>query len=157
MTTGPICTYDFTLSAALDYDHEDIIKCMREWAKAWEFQLEQADDGYKHYQGRLSLIKKRRLNEIAKLLQPVLHGIHLSPTSTKAVEDGNSYCVKADTRIDGPWKHDDEIKVLTRQLKHFLTCDLYEWQQEIMGLAQGIDDRSIKLIYDRWGNNGKSI
>lgn len=155
--TSQICTYDFTLSAALGHDHQNIIDVLKEWTKTYEFQLEQADDGYKHYQGRFSLIKKRRLTEIAKLLQPLLHGIHLSPTSTKAIEDGNSYCVKADTRIEGPWKHDDEVKVLTRQLRHFLTLDLYEWQKEVMGLAQGIDDRSIKLIYDRFGNNGKSI
>jgi hypothetical protein len=62
-----------------------------------------------------------------------------------------------DTRVDGPWRDTDEVKVLTRQLKQFMTYELYDWQKEIIGLTQSIDDRSIKLIYDQHGNNGKSM
>ena len=65
--------------------------------------------------------------------------------------------MKKDTRTRGPWKDDDEEKVLTRQLRQFMTHERYEWQDQVVGMAREIDDRSIKLIYDTYGNAGKSI
>lgn len=152
--SGPIANYHFTLKAE-GYDHQMVIDALEQWAKKWVFQLED-EKGYLHFQGRISLIKKRRLGELIKAFTE-LPGIHWSIESNNGGVEENFYCCKADSRIDGPWRNDDEVKVLTRQLKYFNTCTPYEWQQEIIGLAQGVDDRSIKLIYDQHGNNGKSI
>lgn len=156
--TNPIAVYDFTLSAD-EWSGIEVRDGLKGYVKKYIFQLEEGDSGYRHFQGRISLIKKRRLHEIRPLLQAVFPKISLRPT---VKENQNSfyddYCDKKDTRIDGPWSdQDNDERVLTRHLKKFMTYELYDWQKEIIGLTQSIDDRSIKLIYDQHGNNGKSM
>lgn len=150
--TNPICTYDFTLKVN-DILHTDVMTWLKDYCKKWCFQEEQGDTGYMHYQGRFSLVKKRRLTEIAKMIP---FPMHLSPTSNAGSTEF-CYVMKTDTRTRGPWKDTDENPILTRQLRDFLTCTKYEWQEQVMGMCLEIDDRSIKLIYDPIGKNGKSI
>ena len=60
--SGPIACYDFTLALRDDGDwvqqQKDIKKVLKDYAKKWAFQLEEGDTGYKHFQGRFSLMKK---------------------------------------------------------------------------------------------------
>ena len=65
---NPIATYDFTLKSE-GISSDDVKVFLKGWAKAWTFQKERGDEGYEHYQGRLSLIKKRRLPELIKAVQ----------------------------------------------------------------------------------------
>jgi len=73
-----------------------------------------------------------------------------------------NYVMKSD-RIEGPWKDTDweEPPVLTRQLRTFMSHDettgKYPWQEMVVDWTQQVDDRSIKVILDTWGNNGKSV
>ena len=64
--SNPIYGYDFRYNAD-DLTPEDIKGMLNGVAKRYVFQLEEGDTGYRHYQGRLSLIKKRRKNQVLKL------------------------------------------------------------------------------------------
>lgn len=148
--------YDFTLKEE-GTDLKEIMDHLGQWCKEWVFQLEEGDSGYRHYQGRVRLIKKRRPGEIAKIWQDILPGVHLSPTSNAAYQQREfSYVMKADTRINGPWKNTDLPKYMTKRLRKFLESTPYPWQQKIIDLAGEYDDRSIKVILDKGGSIGKS-
>jgi hypothetical protein len=156
MTTNAICNYDFSM-AATDINEADVIVFMKDYCKKWVFQEELGDTGYLHYQGRVSLIKKRRETELGRISKENGLIFHWKPTSNNACNVEWTYVMKKDTRTRGPWKDDDEEKVLTRQLRQFMTHERYEWQDQVVGMAREIDDRSIKLIYDTYGDAGKSI
>lgn len=156
--------YDITIKKLPNVGHKDIINALKEWATHWEFQLERGEakegkgeakeDGYLHWQVRLSLIKKRRKNEIiARLKDTVLKG-HTSVTSTNAFTGGFEYCLKADTRVEGPWtdqEHSDKPRVL-------VGLNLYPWQQIVATncKTECNDDRKINIIYDPMTNIGKT-
>lgn len=61
-----VSCYDFTLPKNDEWpDHMAVIdKQLKDWCKHYVFQLEQSDTGYIHWQGHVSLIKKRRENEL---------------------------------------------------------------------------------------------
>lgn len=158
MTTHAIAVYDFTLAKCSYYPDppvspEYVKQVLKGYAKKWVFQLEESDGGYLHYQGRFSLIKKRRLQEIAPVLQEKLRGLHISPTHDVG---NNFYVVKEDTRVEGPWSDQDaEPAYIPRQIREIET--LRPWQSAIVELSKQWDTRTIHVIYDRNGNNGKSI
>lgn len=157
--TNQLATYDFTLPADKN-GKQEVIVTLNQWAKKWVFQREIADSGFDHWQGRLSLIKKRRIGELIKLTADHFDGVHWSPTTTDVHSKGNfNYVMKADSRTDGPFTDQDNIEPppLTRQLKSFLNQDKYPWQEQLLKMVAEEDDRSIKLIIDHAGNSGKSI
>lgn len=151
-----VCMYDFTLprnekfASMLDvYNH-----VLKGWTKKWVFQLEKGDSGYEHWQGRVSLIKKRRIQE---LVGKWCVGGHISITSNNSSKEF-SYVMKNDTRIDGPFVDTEfsEPPPKTRQLREFEQYQLYPWQEKVLHIAQRWDVRSITLIYDTTGNSGKT-
>lgn len=150
--------FDFTLSKeAMEFN--DLVVRLQSWCKKYVFQLEKGEEnGYLHWQGRVSLHKKVRLVELIK--QDFLPKAHLSYTS-KTTHEGNkfNYVMKAQTRVEGPWTELDyeEPPVLTRQLQKFMKANQHEWQLQLEKLCQLEDDRYITLIYDDKGNTGKSI
>lgn len=151
-----ITSIDFTLSADV-MTHTELQQHLQEWCKKWVYQLEESDTGYKHYQGRVSLIKKRRLNELVNKFIP--RG-HLSATTTGVHNSNNfNYVMKADTRIEGPFSDKEYTTppTMTRQLRQFLTYEPYPWQTKVMEMAKQTEDRYITVIYDTVGNAGKSI
>lgn len=150
--TTQIAMYNFTIKAeGLPLDV--IKKSLKEYAKKWVFQLERGDTGYEHYQGRISLIKKRRLTEIVNILKDTpLGGLHLSPTHD--VKTFN-YVMKGDTRIDGPWADtDEEPRYIPRQIREL--SSLHPWQEKVISLSKEWDTRTIHIIIDEAGNHGKS-
>lgn len=156
MTTNSIAVYDFTL-AADEWSGIEVKDGLKGYVKKYIFQLEEGDSGYRHFQGRISLIKKRRLHEIRPLLQAVFPKISLRPT---VKENQNSfygdYCDKKDTRLDGPWSDQDpEPTYIPSQVRNKKT--LYPWQQSVIDMSKVYDERTIHVIYDPRGNNGKSI
>lgn len=156
-TNSQICGFDFTVPRDSEYETiTDVYeKILKGWTKKWVVQLEKGDSGYVHWQGRVSMIKKRRPNE---LKGKWCIGGHFSPTSNNAGRDF-SYVMKKDTRIEGPYTDEEytEPPPLTRQLVEFLKHELYPWQKQILDLAKVEEDRRITLIYDEVGNCGKSI
>ncbi len=157
MTTNQCAEYEWTLAADDDYttQRDSIIECLKEWASKWWFQYEEGDTGYRHFQGKLNLKKKRRLQEISPLLQdePPLKKIRLSPTSKNNIGKTH-YIIKKDTRKDGPWTHEDEVIYIPRQIREIK--QLYPWQQSIIDKVNDWDTRTINVIYDQDGNIGKS-
>lgn len=163
MSENQVSQYDFRLNAD-GLVRADLEATLRELASKWTFQLERGDSGYMHYQGRLSLKKKRRVAEIkmfwrkqyadGNLLVDLPN--YLAPTSRPSTGDA-FYVTKLDTRVEGPWSDRDQVKVLTRQLREFLQHEMYPWQQKVMAMAEELDDRYINIIYDTRGNLGKSV
>lgn len=150
--------YDFTIKQSCDHPDWQSVKrkWMDNWCKKWVFQLERGDGGYKHWQGRVSLIKPRRCST---LVNKWCVGGHISVTSKEVATSKNfDYTMKSDTRIEGPWSDaDPEPPRLTRQLKEFLNMELRPWQKTIKDMSQEYNGRSVNLIIDKVGNIGKSI
>lgn len=159
-TTKALASWDFTLSYK-DQCKEELIKSLRASCKKWVFQLEGTEAGYEHYQGRFSLIKKKTQSSLINFFKsnyPCFQGVHFSPSSSATHTTNNfTYVMKDDTRIKGPWSDKDEIKVLTKQMELFNSWGLYDWQSSLKAMADEFDMRTIDLIYDQDGNNGKSL
>lgn len=155
-----LACWDFRYNADTFKDHTDLIDTLNGVAKKYVFQLEVGDTGYRHYQGRISLIKKRRLGEkhiLLKLFKDKPPN-YLEPTTNPEYHTGEAfYCMKEDTREDGPWKDTDEKKFMTKQLKEFNEYSLYPYQVYLKNIATRFDTRKIDLIFDQHGNMGKSI
>lgn len=151
--------WDFTLTNQHDLDVNTLKANLCGSCKKWAFQLETGETGFIHWQGRLSLLKKKRLNELRNFFKdnyPAWDGVHWSPTANNNTTNFN-YVMKDDTRTDGPWTDKDEIKFDTLQLKIFKKYEMYKWQTSLHGMATSYNDRCIDLIYDINGNSGKSI
>ena len=150
--------WDFTISK----DHIDtkLLKdSLRSKCKKWAFQLECGESGYEHYQGRVSLIKKKSLKALISFFScsdSRWTKAHWSPTSNNSKGDV-FYVTKEDTRIDGPWTDQDVEVIKTKQMLMFDKWTMYPWQQELKMTASQFDLRVINLIYDQVGCCGKSL
>lgn len=131
-------------------ERTDIINWLRKYCKKWAFQLEEGDSGYKHYQGNLSLVKKRRVNELSKLFTDIEMFEYIKP----AHDVESVYELKEDTRIDGPWTSEDEVVYIPRQYRHIK--DFYPYQLDILKWLTEFEIRKCKLIYDPKGCRGKT-
>lgn len=154
MSINAIAIWDFTLKAEGLEDME-VTSFLRQIAKEWKCQLECGEQGnYMHYQGRFSLYKKKRKNELINLVRHTIFEIaFFSPTS------GNgrlsNYVMKLDTRMRGPWSSDDpEPMYIPRQIREIQI--LYPWQQSIVDRCAEWNTRLINVVYDTEGNCGKS-
>ena len=168
-----VYVYDFTLSATYemgpdDYEPGDlrldtpeyktipfnsIITGLRDKCKKYTFQLERGEGGYLHYQGRFSLKKKVRIEQMIKY-QPWVNHCHYSVTSS-ASHRTNEYVMKEDTRVAGPWEGpNDNTTCIPSQVQNIT---LRPWQQRILDMSQIYSPRKINIIYDNKGNIGKSI
>lgn len=145
-----ICTWDFTVSS----EHINLTEFkaeLKEHCKKWVFQEELGElSKYQHYQGRVSLKTKTR--QPSKLFK--CKSIHWSITSTEN-RDNNFYVTKTETRINGPWSDEDIETYIPRQIREIET--LRPWQKQVIENAKTWDTRSINVIHDTKGNNGKSI
>ena len=161
-----IYIYDFTFHYGKDdktFKPAETTEFLNKIAKKWGFQQELGEiNGSEHLQGRFSLIKKCSKNRVVSMLKgSPLEGAHISPTSNNCVDKGiYHYCDKIATRKPGtePFKDTDPPKpTMTRQLKDFRELTPYPWQVEVASIATEYDPRSIYLIIDPNGNNGKSV
>lgn len=146
--------FDFTLKSE-NFTYEKIIEKLTAWCNKWVFQLEKSENGYEHFQGRFNMFKPKRIELAQKIWQELLPSIHISPTNN-ACKTFN-YVMKEDTRIAGPWSDDQPVKKLTTQLVDFLEKDLLPWQEKVIELTREQDFRTIHVILDNIGNNGKSL
>lgn len=149
----PICTWDFTLKSNDDRTPEAVRITMKRLFKKYTFQLERGDTGYLHYQGRGSLMKKRRFPELKQLLIPLgLEDMNVSPTVTENIGT-TFYVMKEDTRVDGPWSDTDVEIYIPRQYRGLT---MYPWQQQVINSALTFDSRKVSYIYDPDGCKGKT-
>lgn len=149
--------WDFTLKfAELNKDEKVLKDILILICKKWTFQLEEGSSGYKHYQGRISLTKKKTISSLISFFKeyPAFAGIRLSPCSNNAKGDV-FYVIKFDTRIAGPWSDTDEVIYVPRQIREM--NGLRPFQQHIVDNADVWDKRTINMIYCKKGNLGKSL
>lgn len=91
------------------------------------FQLEQGKDGTIHYQGFCKLATAQRLSYVKKMLPRAHWEMVIAPKACR------NYCMKADTRIQGPWElgtltkskqgKRTDIKTIYHRLKEGATID----------------------------------
>lgn len=148
MTTNAICVFDFTASEQFN-DEITIKTALNKYCKAWCFQLEEGSEtGYKHFQGRFSLITKSRKGNIPGI------NARYSPTSSPSSTNFD-YVMKEDTRIAGPWSDRDSPAYIPRQFRGKLET-LLPFQKTIMEECKVFNDRIINKIYCPGGGRGKS-
>lgn len=148
----PCCCYDFRWNGD-GLSFSEILKRLKGIAKRFVFQKEEGDSGYVHYQGRMSLVKKRRKHEVLKLFEDPPQ--FLEPTSIPEYTKGDAfYQQKVDTRIEGPWTDKDEVVYIPRQVREME--GLRPFQKSIIDNVDVWDKRSINVVYCERGNLGKS-
>ena len=130
---------------------QEINSWMREYCKKWGFQLEEGEEtGYHHWQIRFSLKTKQGLAWVKKTW--MTKECYISPTCSDN-RDNFHYVEKEETRIMGPWTHEDiRIPSDIRRIQ-----ELWPWQEELkdLMLITG-NDRKVYVVYDPVGNNGKT-
>jgi len=149
-------SYDFRCNEDFG-THLDIINLLDGVAKHYSFQKERGDGGYVHYQGRMSLIKKRRKPELLTLFASLERRVpnYLEPTVTVEFRTGDAfYTLKEDTRIEGPWSDKDKPVYVPRQIREIK--ELYPWQKSVVDSAKVWDTRHINMVYCPTGNKGKT-
>lgn len=150
---NPICVWDVTVPHTINNEeisHDFLIDLFKTHCKKWCFQLEQGSEtGYLHYQCRISLNTKARKPNIFPF-----KGINYTPTSEEHQHDFN-YTSKELTRVKGPWSHENITFKTPRQIREIE--ELYPWQQSIIDDRLVWNTRTINILYDPTGNNGKSI
>ena len=139
----------------VEYELMEILKLH---CKKWGFQLEQCPStGRYHYQGRISLQKKKRLQDMKE--NNMIPGAHWTSTNKECSSGVNfyKYPTKKDTRVRGPWtdrgKSVGEV-VVPRQIREVER--LHPWQQRVIDDAEAWNKDQINLVYEPKGGVGKS-
>jgi len=152
-------TWDFRANA--DYFTSDqLLSALPQLAKKFWFQLEKGDtSGYTHWQGRISLIKKRRKQEVRHLWESLMDKFpnYFEPTVNVEHQKGDGfYQMKKDTRLEGPWT--DRMKPSYIR-KRFRKAELMPWQKQILQTSSktGLEDRKVNVLVCEHGNIGKSF
>lgn len=154
---SPVAVYDFTLKWVEGTTHSQLIDDLEGVAKCYAFQHEVSEEAkYHHWQGRISLIKKTRLKNLVDLMRDTrFKGAHWSATSCNAKSE-LFYVIKKDTRVEGPWTEKDEKPpYIPRQIRECPT--LRPFQQTVIDTAKIFDPRTVHYVFDKAGNNGKSV
>lgn len=156
--TSACAMYDFVYDCSGNTSsYVQVLTQLKGLVKKVVFQLEKGDTGYKHFQGRLSLMKKRRKPEILKLFKSSnkIMPRYFQPTSNAKFYTGdNFYVMKLDTRIEGPWTEEHFAVYIPRQVREMTS--LRPFQKTIIESRNIWDTRTINVIYDEKGFKGKS-
>lgn len=139
--------------------HEKVIKVFSQVCKKYIFQLEKGSkSGKLHYQCFLNLRVRKREKQLGKYLSGLgLEGISCRYCSDEGKAQLANYCMKDDTRIDGPWADKPLWKL--QYIPNDLKCmeNPLPIQKQILEMIKlAPDDRSIVWIHDKRGNTGKS-
>lgn len=132
---------------------------LTKYAKKWVFQLEMtvdAKDGHEnwHWQGYANLKEKKRPKHFAKSLNDEFPGIEIRAASTNGMEVLKNYCMKHESRMQGPWA--DKPIYLGADLAE-VKGSPYPWQATLIAYCAGpVKEREIIWIYDARGAQGKS-
>lgn len=132
---------------------EDVKLWCRTHCSDWGFQLERCPTSQRlHYQIGINLTARKRLHELVNMCKDsALEGCHWTPVSTPGREKASTYCMKPESRVDGPWTW--KMENVPWQLKNKTP---WPWQQRIIDMLQQKEDRGINFLYDPTGSIGKS-
>lgn len=153
--------FSFILHGTEDFKVDDpeirkkFAECLKKVTNKWVFQLEQGEKtGKFHYQGRMSFKEPKRRTEVPKVF-PDFPNISIKIEGPDEVKSA-FYCMKEDTRIDGPWSDKDGMIYIPRQVREVMDS-WYPWQQAIIDSINNWEPRRINLIIDKNGCQGKSV
>lgn len=157
--SGSACAcFDVTISREV-VEADELKAWMGANTKKWGFQREiGAANGYDHWQGRFSLIKKLRLSTLVKTF-PWKGGhdgsVKLSYTSDNARQDMlfYNYVTKKDCTATGE-RYTDKDTYIPRQIRKIKKLKV--WQQKIITINETPDDDHINVVIDYKGYIGKS-
>lgn len=148
--------YEFRCNEDTFADYDSLHSFLDGKAKKWVFQLEQGEQtGYRHYQGRVSLIKKTTKSGANKLLESKFN--YLKPTTTAEHRKTAFYVMKEQTRIKEPETDIDYTKrkaVFIPDVYKNLFTFIKPFQKTIIDYP--INTRKCNLIIDVKGNLGKT-
>lgn len=163
--------YDITIYETvkdLTFSYIQIGEMLKLLGSKFVFQLEEGENKIRHFQIRINLINRMRAAPLLKLIFNSLNitdkksYIYISPTSTGIHQHKNfNYVMKLDGRIDGPWSNTDfnneESKFIIDELKDVKSENLRPFQKSLLEMSKIKDRRSIDIIFDPNGNNGKGF
>lgn len=150
------------------YTHLDIGEMLKQVANKFVFQLEEGEEKKKHFQIRLRTIKRTRDMALLKLVFASLNitdakaFIFCRPTITEEFKKGSfNYVMKAEGRIAGPWTDkdfaEDAYVWIPTALRGITPEQLRPFQRSLLEMSLIPHDRTIDIIYDPKGNNGKGF
>ena len=115
------------------------------------WQVERGASGNLHVQLKMRLNSKQRLTWLKRHFSSIAH----CEVSTN-MEASYDYCIKSDTRVEGPYAFPEPIRVRTiADPLEGLT--LYDWQERIIDIIKGpVHPRKIYWFWEPVGNVGKS-
>lgn len=160
MITNRLYVWDLTVKWKEEITPTHIINCLKSLAKKWGFQQEIGDTGYRHYQIRMSLIKKASESKVLSLIKDTDLAGHITPTTNETMGDVYFYVTKLDTRLAGTEPYTDkdpEPPPMTWQLEDFLKKGPAPWMLDIYNICLTKKEiRKINVIWDFKGGIGKS-
>lgn len=147
-------------------NHETLGTALNERAYItnWVFQLEKVNRY--HYQGTLRCSDRKAKGTLLRDLSNAgipTENLTFRPTSNngRASSALDFYCTKVESRVQGPWT--DPGYVAPRKRPKYEGKDLacmetpLLWQTRVLDWIEGTpDDRSVRWIYNKDGNAGKS-
>lgn len=142
-----------------------LMEYLKATCKAWMFQGEKGASNYHHWQLRFSLRTKVRIGTLITAWNAMFgSGFgNISPTSAGSAQlmlgSGMAfYCMKADTRTEGPYSDKDPTPKFVQP--RFRNATLRGWQERLWAKIQAHkaeeNDRNIILVVDPVGCIGKS-
>ena len=153
MSKSALCVYDLTISQK-QASKLEIMETFKKHCKKWCFQLEKGEKtGYMHYQCRISLKTKKRMNQVIMMFQHLKANVSIT---SKANRDNNFYVLKEDTKVEGAWTEskNDLPEYIPRQIREIKK--LYPFQKQIIRMSEEWDTRTIHIVIDIEGNKGKT-
>lgn len=168
MSTNEVSWVEITIfvidTEGNELGHYEVIKWLREHCDRWVFQLEKCPTTESlHYQMTCHLIKKQRTATLAKAIKTSFEewrdgSVHVSPTVKENINN-HRYSEKAESRVKGPWRHDDVVMpkrwdivntyggFLPLQKQVYDSFSEEEWQK---------DSRTVNVVVDTTGKSGKN-
>lgn len=114
------------------------------------FQLEKGVKSTVHVQGVM-----RYPNPMDSWIE--IEDVHWAKCSNWRGRDGYKYCIKLDTRIEGPWTNVEGLTWRKSIVDPLHGKELYEWQKDVLDIVMGnVDARKVYWFWERVGNTGKS-
>lgn len=145
---NPQSVFDFTASC-VHHSKDSICDSLKIHCKKWSFQKERGEDGYEHFQGRVSLKAKSRTPQKLSGFDKMNWSVTSNENSTN-----DFYVTFEETRIEGPWRDTDVSLYVPRQIRDI--AKLRPFQEHIINDAKIWDTRTINIVIDTQGCNGKS-
>ena len=125
------------------------------------FQLEKGKEtGRLHYQGNLRLKEKMTMSKLRERIKSLCRDSYakgcLTLTPAHDLRKAAFYCLKEETRVEGPWVFPSSTYLGQDCLTE---AKMYPWQKSMFDLVVTKEphDRHIHFVVDPNGNSGKSV